>query len=147
MHSPFGALTISAEGDAIVALDWGWGRDQEPTDVLREAVRQMNQYLDGERIVFALPLAPAGTPYRRRVWELLPQILFGETRSYGAVAAITGGCARAVGQAMRSNPIPIFIPCHRVVGAAGLGGYSGGDGTEIKRHLLRHETSFAPSAT
>ena len=147
MHSPLGDLTVSAEGDTIVALDWGWGRDQEPTAVLREAVRQIDEYLDGARVAFALPLDPAGTPYRQRVWRLLSRIPFGETRSYGAVAAMAGGCARAVGQAMRSNPIPLLIPCHRVVGATGLGGYSGGDGIEHKRYLLQHETSFAPPAT
>ena len=88
---------------------------------------------------FDLPLAPAGTEYRRKVWHALTLIPYGATRTYGELAAIAGGSARSVGQANGRNPIPIVIPCHRVLASTDLGGYSGGDGLETKRWLLAHE--------
>jgi methylated-DNA-[protein]-cysteine S-methyltransferase len=84
-------------------------------------------------------LAPAGTPYRQRVWRALCEIPYGATRTYGELAASAGGSARSVGQANGSNPIPLIIPCHRVVAGSHLGGYSGGDGLETKRWLLALE--------
>lgn len=124
-----------------MALDWGWGRDQTETELLRRARDQLHAYFDAALVAFDLPLAPSGTPYRRRVWETLQSIPHGATRSYGDIARITGGSARSVGQANAMNPIPILIPCHRVVSATGLGGYSGGDGLTTKRYLLALETS------
>jgi methylated-DNA-[protein]-cysteine S-methyltransferase len=138
-HTPLGALTLSEEDGAIVALDWGFGRDQEPTSLLREGQDQLQAYFDGALKKFDLPLAPSGTPYQRRVWEALLAIPYGSTCSYGAMAARIGGSPRAVGGANGANPIPIVIPCHRVVGSAGLGGYSGGDGLETKRWLIALE--------
>ena len=135
------ALTLTEEDGAIVALDWGWGRDQEPTPLLLEARRQIEAYLDGERRAFELPLAPRGTGYRQRVWAALADIPYGQTRTYSEIAAVAGGAARSVGGANGANPIPILIPCHRVVASAGLGGYSGGDGVETKRLLLRVEAA------
>ena len=88
---------------------------------------------------FDLPLAPAGTPYRRAVWQALCEIPYGETRSYRDIAARAGGSARSVGQANGRNPIPLIIPCHRVVAATHIGGYSGGDGLPTKRWLLALE--------
>jgi methylated-DNA-[protein]-cysteine S-methyltransferase len=138
------ALTVTEQDGAIVALDWGWGRDQDETPLLREARDQIEAYLDGERQVFTLPLAPHGTPYRRRVWAALQDIPFGAVRTYADIARIAGGSARSVGQANGDNPIPIIIPCHRVVAANGLGGYSGGDGLETKRRLLQVERRSVP---
>ncbi len=146
MQSPVGALTVSEEGGRIVSLDWGWGRDQAPTDLLREAVRQINDYLDGGRRAFELPLAPAGTPYRQRVWATLRGIPYGQTTTYGALAGQAGGSARSIGQANRHNPIPLIIPCHRVVGGGGIGGYSGGEGLAVKRFLLSHEQQILAGA-
>lgn len=135
------ALTLTEEDGAIVALDWGWGRDQEATPLLLEARRQIEAYLDGKRRVFELPLAPRGSGYRQVVWAAVAAIPYGETRTYGAVAGVAGGAARSVGGANGANPIPILIPCHRVVASAGLGGYSGGEGVETKRRLLLLEAS------
>ncbi|ONG53372.1 cysteine methyltransferase [Pseudoroseomonas deserti] len=135
--TPLGSLTLSEEDGAIVALDWGRGRDQEETPLLVMAREQVQDYFDGQRPGFDLPLAPHGTPYQKRVWTALQAIPPGETRSYAELAASIGSVARAVGQANGCNPIPIIIPCHRVVGAGGtLGGYSGGEGAATKRYLL-----------
>lgn len=144
LHSPIGDLTVSEEDGAIVALDWGWGRDQGDSTLLRRAFEQLQAYFDGALTAFDLPLAPVGTPYRQRVWQALRAIPYGETRSYRDIAATVGGSARSVGQANGSNPIPLIIPCHRVVASAHLGGYSGGDGLVTKRWLLALEN---PTAT
>jgi len=156
--TPLGDITISAEDDALVALDWGRGRDQAPTALLREAVAQLQDYFDGQRSAFDLPLAPFGSAFQQRVWAALRDIPAGETRSYGDLARLLGSSARAIGQANGSNPIPILIPCHRVVASGGrLGGYSGGDGPATKRMLLdleqrarlsspTHRTSPGPQA-
>jgi methylated-DNA-[protein]-cysteine S-methyltransferase len=88
---------------------------------------------------FDLTLAPPGTTYRRLVWQALRDIPYGETRSYQAIAAQAGGSARSVGQANGHNPIPLIIPCHRVVATKHIGGYSGGDGLPTKRFLLALE--------
>ena len=141
LHSPIGALTLSEEDGAIVALDWGWGRDQQETRLLRAARTQLFAYFDRKLTRFSLKLAPAGTAYQRRVWAALGTIPYGVTRSYAALAAELGSVARAVGQANAANPIPILIPCHRVVAVGGLGGYSGGDGLVTKRALLDLEAS------
>jgi len=140
LHAPLGDVTVSEEDGAIVALDWGWGRDQTATPLLRRACDELHAYFDGELSRFDLPLAPAGTAYRKRVWQALCEIPYGETRSYAVIAALTGGSARSVGQANADNPIPIIIPCHRVVAATHLGGYSGGDGLDTKRALLALES-------
>lgn len=139
LHSPVGDITVSEEAGNIVAIDWGWGRDQSETPLLRRACDQLHAYFDGELREFDLPLAPSGTPYRRRVWQALCAIPYGETRPYIAIARMAGGSARAVGQANGCNPIPIIIPCHRVVATTGLGGYSGGEGLATKRYLLALE--------
>ncbi len=147
LHSPFGELTLSEEDGAIVALDWGRGRDQEATPLLRRACAQLQDYFDGLRDAFDLPLNPAGTPFRLRVWEAMRAIPPGETRSYAELARALGSAPRAVGQACGANPIPILIPCHRVVAADGsLGGYSGGEGLATKRFLLELERRAHPRA-
>ena len=143
--TPLGDLTVSEEDGAIVALDWGRGRDQADTPLLRRARDQLQAYFDGERTAFDLPLAPHGTDFQRRVWEALCTIPAGETRTYADIARAVGcRAARAIGQANGANPIPILIPCHRVVAADGsLGGYSGGEGPDTKRYLLAHEQDAA----
>jgi len=137
-----GDLTISEEDGAIVALDWGRGRDQEETALLRRARDQLQDYFDGKRLTFDLPLAPIGSAFHKRVWAALCTIPPGETRSYADIALAIGSAPRAVGGANGANPIPIIIPCHRVIAADGsLGGYSGGDGPATKRYLLNLESS------
>lgn len=138
-HTPLGALTLSEEGGAIVSLDWGFGRDQASTPTLIRGRDQLQAYFDGELREFDLPLAPPGTGYRQLVWQALRGIPYGQTASYGTLAARVGGAARSIGQANGANPIPIIIPCHRVVASAGIGGYSGGDGVETKAWLLALE--------
>ena len=141
LHTPLGEVTISEDGGTIVALDWGRGRDQEATPLLREACDQLQDYFDGKQMSFNLPLAPEGSNFQKRVWAALCAIPPGETRSYADIARTIGSAPRAVGGANGANPIPLFIPCHRVIAADGsLGGYSGGDGPATKRYLLDHES-------
>ena len=156
IHTPLGELTIFEAEDAIVALDWGRAQLPEgmtaepPTALLREAARQLQDYFDGQRTQFDLPLNPAGSEFRRKVWDALRRIPPGETRSYLDIAREIGcRSPRAIGQANGDNPIPIIIPCHRVVAADGsLGGYSGGEGPATKRYLLALEArSRAGAAT
>jgi methylated-DNA-[protein]-cysteine S-methyltransferase len=141
LHSPVGDLTISEDSGKIVALDWGWGRDQAETPLLNRAKTALLDYFDGKALPEDLPLAPAGTPYRQRIWQALREIPAGETRTYIEIAREAGGSARSVGGANAANPIPIFIPCHRVVAVTGLGGYSGEGGLETKERLLRLESN------
>ncbi|WP_439579149.1 methylated-DNA--[protein]-cysteine S-methyltransferase, partial [Elioraea sp.] len=131
-------LTLSEQDGAIVALDWGRGRDQSPTPLLTRAAAALHAYFDGAPDPFAdLPLNPAGTTFQRRVWAAMQAIPRGRTRRYGDLARDLHSSARAVGTACGANPIPIIIPCHRVTGANGsLGGYSGGEGPTTKRYLL-----------
>ncbi len=136
MHSPIGDLTITCEDGALVALDWGWARDQAPDDLLTRAKAQLEAYFDGKTHAFDLPLCPAGTEYQRRVWHLMEEIPYGGTRSYGAMAKDLDSSARAVGMACGANPIPVIIPCHRVLAANGMGGYSGDGGLETHDALL-----------
>lgn len=143
LHTPVGDLTVSEENDRIVALDWGWGRDQSNTSGLIEARRQLQAFFVGELAVFALPLAPSGTAYRKLIWQAIGKISTGETRTYLQVAQTAGGSAQSIGGAMAANPIPIIIPCHRVVATRGPGGYSGGDGLSTKHFLLGLERRIA----
>ncbi|MGD8325582.1 MAG: methylated-DNA--[protein]-cysteine S-methyltransferase [Sphingomonadales bacterium] len=140
LHSPVGDITLSEDDGAIVALDWGWGRDQDETPLLKEAVRQLNRYFDGEEIEFDLPLRPYGTKFQQSVWKKMLSIPYGKTMTYGEMAGELNSVARAVGGACRINPIPIIIPCHRVLAANGkLGGYTADGGIETKEALLRLE--------
>jgi len=139
LHSPVGDLTLSEEGGAIVAIDWGWVAEQTSTPLLAEACQQLQDYFDGKRQHFNLALAPAGTAYQHQVWQALCDIPLGSTRTYADIARAVGGSPRSVGGANGRNPIPIVIPCHRVVATGGIGGYSGGDGLPTKRFLLALE--------
>jgi methylated-DNA-[protein]-cysteine S-methyltransferase len=139
LHSPVGDITVFEEDGAIVSLDWGWVPYQDTSPLLKAAREQLQAYFDGTLTPFDLPLAPPGTDYRRLVWQALRDIPYGETRSYQAIAAQAGGSARSVGQANGHNPIPLIIPCHRVVATKHIGGYSGGDGLPTKRWLLALE--------
>jgi methylated-DNA-[protein]-cysteine S-methyltransferase len=135
-------MTVFEEDGAIVALEWGSApAGAAETPLLRRARDQLQDYFDGRRTAFDLPLAPQGTAFQRRVWDALCRIPPGETRSYAEVGREIGcRAARAIGQANGRNPIPILIPCHRVVAADGsLGGYSGGEGPATKRYLLQLE--------
>jgi methylated-DNA-[protein]-cysteine S-methyltransferase len=162
MDSPLGPLVLTAEGGALIALDWArdwaldWaeardvasadgetsGREEECSadrEVLAAARTQLAAYFAGRSAVFDLPLAPRGTVFQRRVWQALLTIPPGAVWTYGELARALGTAPRAVGQANGRNPIPLIIPCHRVVGGAGLGGYSGLGGLATKTWLIDHE--------
>ncbi|MGO9976667.1 MAG: methylated-DNA--[protein]-cysteine S-methyltransferase [Solirubrobacteraceae bacterium] len=152
MASPVGELLIVGDEQALLGVsmeDQRWGPELDPawvpaTEPFATAVRQLEQYFDGERMRFDLPLCATGTPFRVRAWSTLRDIPFGETRTYGDIALQLGKPygARAVGLANGRNPFAIIVPCHRVIGAAGqLVGYGGG--LERKRWLLRHEADVA----
>lgn len=139
-NSPVGPLALFEEDGAIVALDWGFLPENEETPLLLRARTQLEEYFEGRRKDFDLPLRPMGTVFQRRVWEALSRIPHGQTRSYGDLAEELGTAPRALGGACGRNPIPVIIPCHRVLASnGGLGGYSGQDGVETKAFLLRHE--------
>ncbi|WP_242345497.1 methylated-DNA--[protein]-cysteine S-methyltransferase [Anaeromyxobacter terrae] len=154
MDSPVGRLRLVAESDALVAVymeDQGApelaARDGRGDALLERARRQLAEWFAGERTSFDLPLRPRGTPFQLEVWRALAEIPFGETRTYGEIAARLGRptAARAVGAANGRNPVSIVVPCHRVIGADGaLTGYAGG--VERKRWLLEHERAALPQA-
>lgn len=140
MHSPVGDLTISEEDGRIVSLDWGWGMTQEKNPLLEKAKSQLEAYFDGSLKKFNLPLHPEGTEFQRHVYTEMRRIPYGQIKTYGDLAFLTNSHPRAVGQACGSNPIPIIIPCHRVLGKnENLTGYSGDGGVETKSALLRLE--------
>jgi methylated-DNA-[protein]-cysteine S-methyltransferase len=143
--SPVGALTLTQREDAIVRIAWTGGNvpldsGPAPTLLLARAATQLGEYFAGTRRDFDLPLAPAGSAFQARVWAEMSKIPWGRTLSYGEIAAKLGSAPRAVGGACGANPIPIVIPCHRVLAGKGkLGGYSGGAGPATKRILLELE--------
>ena len=143
-ETPVGMMAAGEEEGALVRL---WLPNQptprlmpHKTPLLERAQGQILEYFNGQRQVFDLPLSPVGTQFQQKVWKALLDIPYGQTQSYGELAARVGspGGARAVGLANRNNPLPILIPCHRVIGAKGtLTGYAGG--VELKQKLLEHE--------
>ena len=147
-HSPVGELAISFEDGAVTALQ----RATEPvtvsaaTDLTAEVFRQLDEYFAGMRRDFDFPIRLHGTPFQEKVWAALRTIPYGETRSYGDIAAAIGKpkACRAVGMANHRNPICIVVPCHRVIGAGGaLVGYGGG--LDMKKGLLELERKNAGS--
>lgn len=148
VSSPVGPLTLTASADALTGIAFGGagnGGGAPPSPLLAQTARELEEYFAGERRTFTVPLAPAGTDFQRKVWTALRAIPYGETVSYGDLARRIGkpGAAIAVGQANGRNPIPIIVPCHRVIGADGkLVGYAGG--LEIKKALLRLEKVPVP---
>ena len=142
LHTPIGDVTVSEEDGAIVALDWGWGRDQMGTALLAEARHPAARLFRWRPVA----LRPAARPR----WHAVPAARLGGAPQHSLwrdadaeIARIAGGSARSAGQASGANPVPIIIPCHRVLASGGLGGYSGGDGLETKRALLAIETRAA----
>ena len=143
LATPVGRLGLVEEDGAITKVIWG-SEDHGPrTALLDEALRQLTAYFDGELQGFDLPLRVAGSDFQRAVCDAMLAIPFGETRTYGDIAASVGASAQAVGNACGGNPIPVIIPCHRVLGANSLGGFSGDGGVETKVALLRHEGAAA----
>ena len=148
-NTKIGRIGIEENGTAITKIYFINKDVQEEilekneTELLKEAIKQLNEYLDGKRSSFDLMLEPTGTEFQNKVWNALKEIPFGETRSYGEIAKIIGNekAARAVGMANNKNPIPIIVPCHRVIGTNGkLVGYAGG--LDIKERLLNLEKNY-----
>lgn len=141
-----GPITLAEEDGAIVAVGWRSAaahHDDAATPLLRDAAQQLRDYFAGQRRDFDLPLRPRGSDFQRAVWREMLAIPYGRTKSYGDLAQATGGIARAVGTACGANPIPIFIPCHRVLAAdRQLGGFSGGKGPDTKAFLLTLEGAW-----
>jgi methylated-DNA-[protein]-cysteine S-methyltransferase len=144
IDTPIGRVTVVEEDACVTRLGWDDEESRDETTLLTEARRQLDLYFASRLTRFDLPLAPtAGSAFERRVWEALLAIPYGATRRYGDIALMVGGVARAVGGACGSNPIAIMIPCHRVIGTAGLTGFSGGAGIDTKRRLLDLERGQA----
>jgi methylated-DNA-[protein]-cysteine S-methyltransferase len=147
-HSPLGLIRIEAEDEALTGLFFAEAEAPPSAPlpgVLRDAIRQVDQYFLGRRTKFELALRPAGTPFQRAVWKALVRIPYGRTASYKDIAAAVSrpDAVRAVGAANGANPISLIIPCHRVIGSDGrLTGYGGG--LERKEWLLRHESGGGP---
>jgi len=152
-HTPLGKIALAETGSMITNLFFAKDiflvcelRDRfivKETEILNEAALQLEEYFKGRRKSFDIPLQPSGTEFMLSVWKELSRIPYGETRSYKDIAEAIGNpkACRAVGQANNRNPIPIFIPCHRVIGSSGsLVGYA--SGIEIKRFLLDLEKQF-----
>jgi len=137
-ETPTGLFTVTEEDGFITRAEWGnCGTDETP--LLLEARKQIESYYAGERDAFDLPLCVDGSDFQRAVCDAMLAIPKGETRTYGDIAKELEHPAQAVGQACGGNPIPVIIPCHRVLSATGLGGFSGRGGVETKVWLLRHE--------
>lgn len=146
LESPIGFLSIGGDRWGVARIDFNGSGEADPGEVpppLAEARRQLAEYLAGRRQEFSLTMVLSGTPFQLAVWEALARIPFGETRSYGEIAAAVGRPqgARAVGGAVHANPLSIVLPCHRVVGHNGaLTGFGGG--LWRKEWLLAHEQTF-----
>ena len=138
VKTPVGPLTVTETEGAITAVTWG-GNAQDETQLLEEAKAQLDAYFGGDLQKFDLPLTVHGSDLQRQVCAEMLKIPFGETRTYGDLAKALDTPAQAIGQACGGNPIPVIIPCHRVLAASGLGGFSGGTGIETKVALLKHE--------
>lgn len=145
INAPLGRIGLRMIGDAVSALDYlpAAASEQPPVNAAAAvAVAQLQAYFRDSRFCFSIPLAITGTAFQQQVWAALQAIPPGTALTYGELAHQLNTAARAIGNACRTNPVPILIPCHRVVSRQGLGGYAGeitGDPLAIKRWLLRHE--------
>ena len=147
--SPVGALKVWADDVGLTSLEWRLRvlsdlNDEPPVpsaalDIANAAVAQLDEYFAGTRQDFDLPLSPRNSQFKQAFSQALCDIPFGETRQYGDLAKDLGVSAQAIGQACGGNPITIIVPCHRVLAANGLGGFSGAGGVEAKVWLLKHE--------
>lgn len=140
VETPIGPITLVADGEALVEARFGGFPIFHESPVLDMAERELKEYFSRQRFAFDAPLAPQGTPFQLRVWEEVRKIPYGETRAYIDIARALGNekACRAVGRANNRNPLPLFVPCHRVIGRDGaLVGYAGG--MAAKKWLLRLE--------
>ena len=140
INTPVGHISLIEEQGALVAVKWGAVANSDDSTLLLETKTQLNAYFDGQLTEFDLPLSPSGTAFQQQVWAEMRKIPYGKLRTYGDLAVAIGSSPRPVGGACGRNPIPIILPCHRVVGNDGeMAGYSGGRGVLTKQQLLRLE--------
>jgi methylated-DNA-[protein]-cysteine S-methyltransferase len=144
VDSPVGRLAVESDGKAVTGVRWASRTERvknaKPDAVLREAAKQLSRYFTGKLKRFDVPIDTGGTDHQKRVWEMMQEIPWGETATYGGIAMALGSGARAVGTACGRNCIVVIVPCHRVLGSGGrIGGYSGGRGLATKRDLLALE--------
>ncbi|MEM6620132.1 MAG: methylated-DNA--[protein]-cysteine S-methyltransferase [Pseudomonadota bacterium] len=142
VRTPVGLISIHEDAGAITRVTWTGENRGARSDLLRHAIAQIEAYFAGDRHEFDLPLRVDGSDFQRAVCERMQAIPFGETCTYGDIARELDAPPQPVGQACGGNPIPIIIPCHRVVGAQSLGGFSGAGGVDCKVALLRHEGAY-----
>ena len=150
LDTPVGRLSVDGDGSAITKVRWVASDAGDPSipdgdPIVEEARRQLQAYFERKLKVFDLPLLPKGTEAEKEIWQVMCKIPYGGTMTYGEMTVAVGrdprlGDARDIGKACGANPIPVIIPCHRVMAAGGkMGGYSGRGGTETKRKLLAFE--------
>ncbi len=143
LHNTFGWFSLVEEDGQITQLLWEDRTEGFRSDVLKEGLNQLEAYFAGKLTKFNLPLAPKGSDFQQKVYRIMQDIPFGEVLTYGEVAKKLDVPAQPIGQACGANPIPVIIPCHRIVGTGNLGGFSGLGGVETKVQLLRHEGANA----
>ena len=149
IDSPLGRIALHGDAEAVTRLEIATagrlatdGLPDTPTPVLRQAAAELTEYFAGARAVFTVPVRVTGTPFQEAIWQQLTQIPFGGVRGYGDLGRAPGRATagRAVGGAVGANPVPLLIPCHRVLASdARITGYSAGDGIPTKVWLLDHE--------
>ena len=139
-QSPIGTLAITEHDGAVSRVAWESVKYAGRSLLLSTAIAELEAYFAGELTEFTVAVAPIGTPFHMSVWREMRRIPYGQVRTYGSIAHSLGAISRAVGTACGRNPIPIIVPCHRVVSSDGsLGGFSGGNGLPTKRRLLEVE--------
>lgn len=144
LMTPVGDLTLFEADDALCVVEWGTGPQGTETPLLKEAKAQLSAYFKGQLTEFDLPLDPMGTDHQKQVWAIMQTIPYGQSFTYGQIATLIGSSPRAVGGACGRNPLPILIPCHRVMGQSGkLTGYSGGEGLDTKQRLITLEQAIS----
>lgn len=147
ISSPIGWLKISVTESALVSISFCEDEEESSPDtpaMMETVIQQLTEYFEGTRLTFYLPLSPEGSEFQKKVWNLVAEVPFGSTASYLDIALRSGSekNTRAVGLANGKNPIPIVIPCHRIIGSNGkLTGYAGG--LDKKRWLLQHELRYS----
>lgn len=147
IETPIGRLAISTVGDELVKIELDCQKPLKSANSLfaKDIQRQINRYFNDASFKFEIKLNSEGTEYQKRVWQALQEIPLRQTMTYGQLASKIESGARAIGNACRNNPIPLIVPCHRIVSASGLGGFAGkldGKLIDIKRYLLLHEEAL-----
>ncbi len=148
IETPVGILQLAADENFLLSVTFGKEQADSPLplpEIVQEATQQLQAYFTGHCFRFSVPIRPSGSDFQKKVWQLVLQVPFGETASYLDIARQLGSekYTRAVGLANGKNPLPILVPCHRIIGSGGqLTGYAGG--IDRKRWLLRHESELRP---